>query len=121
MAPGSYPISIATTVKLSAAGAGQVGLTPPSGVMWQPSLGSVSIANPVLIPEAFFYLGNASGPIQLIDSTYAGASASSGKVSAFPLFPGQYIWAVWTGADASVLATFQLFGTAVRNYRRSAR
>jgi len=114
----SYPISPQAGVKLSAAGAGQVGLTPPSGVMWQLSLASVSIPNPVNIPEAFIYLGSSSGPVQLVDSTYAGASASSGKVAGIPFYPGQYVWAVWTGADANVTAILQLFGTAVRNYRR---
>jgi hypothetical protein len=113
------PISPSTSVKLSAAGAGQCGLTPPSGVMWQLTLASVSIQNPVLIPEVFLSTGNSNGPIQLIDSSYAGASASSGKVAGLPLYPGQYLWAAWTGGDALAVATLQLYGTAVRNYRRA--
>jgi hypothetical protein len=112
------PISPFATVKLSAAGAGQCGLTPPSGVMWQLSLASVSIPNPVLIPEVFLSTGNSNGPLQLIDSSYAGASASSGKVAGVVLYPGQWIWAAWTGGDANAVATLQLYGMAVRNYRR---
>lgn len=86
--------------------------------MWQLSLATVSIANPVNIPEAFLYTGNSNGPVQLIDSTYAGASASSGKVAGVPLYPGTYVWAVWSGADALVTATLQVFGNAVTSYRR---
>jgi hypothetical protein len=112
------PVAPSVSVKLSAAGAGQCGLTPPSGVMWQLTLASVSIANPVLIPQVFLSTGNSGGPIALIDSSYAGASASSGKVAGLPLYPGQWIWAAWAGADALAVATLQLYGTAIRNYRR---
>jgi hypothetical protein len=87
--------------------------------MWQLSLASVSIPNPVNIPQALIYTGNANGPVQLIDSTYAGASASSGKVAGVPFYPGLYVWAVWSGGDAGAIATLQLFGNAVRNYRRA--
>lgn len=114
----SFLISPSVTVKLSAAGAGQAGLTPPSGVMWQLSLATLSIPGPVLIPQGFIYSGNSNGPIQLIDSTYSGASASSAKVAGSPIFPGTWIWAVWSGGDALATATLQLFGKAVRNYRR---
>jgi hypothetical protein len=113
------PVSPSASVKLSAAGAGQVGLTPPSGVMWQLSLASVSIPSPVKIPQVFLSLGNSNGPVQLLDSSYAGASASSGKVAGTPIYPGTYIWAAWTGADANATAMLQLFGMAVRNYRRA--
>jgi hypothetical protein len=112
-------ISPSASVVLSASGAGQVGLTPPSGVMWQLTLASLSILNPNLIPQGSIYSGNSSGPVQLIDSTYAGASASSGKVAGPPVYPGTYIWAVWAGADPNVTATLQLWGMAIRNYRRS--
>lgn len=112
------PIAPFATVKLNAAGAGQVGLTPPSGVMWQLSLATVSIPNPTLIPQIILSTGNSNGPLTLIDSSYAGASASSGKVSGLPLYPGQWIWAAWTGADALAVATLQIYGTAIRNYRR---
>jgi hypothetical protein len=114
----STPISPSTSVQLDATGAGQCGLTPPSGVMWQPSLASVSIQDPDLIPQVFLSIGNSNGPVQLIDSSYAGASASSGKVAAYPLYPGQYLWAAWTGGDPLATATLQLYGGAVRNYRR---
>lgn len=105
------------SVKLSALGAGQVGLTPPSGVMWKMQLATVSIPSPVLIPQIILSAGNSNGPLTLIDSSYAGASASSGKVSGLPLYPGQWIWAAWTGADALAVATLTVYATAVRNYR----
>lgn len=112
-------ISPAVSARLSGAGAGQAGLTPPSGVMWKLSLASVSIPNPVLIPQALLYTGNSNGPVQLIDSTYLGSSASSQKVAGIPFYPGLYLWAVWAGGDALAVATLQVWGTAVRNYRRA--
>jgi hypothetical protein len=108
----SYPISPTNSVQLNGSGAGQVGLTPPSGVTWQLSLATVSIPNPVNIPQAFLYLGSSSGPLQLIDSTYAGAAASTSKIAATPISHGMYVWAVWSGADPNTTATLQLFGTA---------
>jgi len=86
--------------------------------MWKLSLASVSILNPTLIPQAFLYTGNSNGPIQLIDSTYVGSSASSSKVAGLPFYPGTYLWAVFTGGDALAVATLQCWGQAIRNYRR---
>lgn len=113
--------SPSASVQLDVNGNGQVGLTPPSGVMWKLSLASVSIPKPVNIPQASIYQGNANGPVQLIDATYSGAADSSAKVAGAPVFPGTYIWAVWSGGDAGAIATLQLFGTAVTNYRRAGR
>lgn len=112
-----FPVSPQTTVTLNGSGNGQVSLTPPSGTKWDLQLATLSIPNPVLIPQAFLYLGNSSGPLTLIDSTYAGASASSGKVAGAPVYAGTCIWAVWKGADANALASLQLYGTQTTGYR----
>jgi hypothetical protein len=123
----SQPISPAVSVKLSAAGAGQISLGPPSGTLWQLNLAALSILPPptetalVLASQGFLYLGSSSGPLTLIDSTFLGNNASSGKVAGAPLFHGTYIWAQWKGADALAVATLQLYGTQVTGYRQAAR
>jgi hypothetical protein len=114
-------ISPAATVQLSATGAGQISLTPPSGTMWQLALAAVSTTSMVKFSRVFLYLGNSNGPITLIDSSYSGNSASSGKVGGTPLFPGQCIWATWTGADANSYATLQIYGSQISSYRSAAR
>jgi hypothetical protein len=114
---GGVRISPSATVKLSGAGAGQVGLTPPSGTRWDLTLASVSTTSVTNQAKAFLYLGNSNGPLQLIDSTFLGNAASSGKVSGAPFYHGQYVWAVWSGADASAQATLQLFGQQTTRYR----
>ncbi len=118
---GQVAISPAVSVKLNASGAGQVALTPPSGTRWDLSLAAVSTTSVASASQATLYLGNANGPYQLIDSTYLGNSASSGKVAGAPFFPGTYLWAVWTGADANSIGTLQVYGTQVSGYRAAAR
>ncbi len=108
------------SVKLDGSGNGQCSLTPPSGTMWQLSLASVSTTSTGNAPKAFLYLGNSNGPLTLVDSTFLGNSASSGKVAGAPFFHGSYLWAVWTGGDAGALATLQVYGVQVTGYRRGA-
>lgn len=115
------PVSPQTTVTLSAAGAGQCSLTPPSGTRWDLQLAAVSTVSPsgttVQLPQCFLYLGNSNGPLTLIDSTNNGNSASSGKVLGAPFYAGTCIWAVWAGADANATATLQVYGTQTSGYR----
>ena len=107
------PVSPQTTVKLSAAGAGNAPSAPhpgPAGICgW---LRSPRPGRP--IPQCFLYLGNSSGPLTLVDSTNAGNSASSGKVAGAPLYAGTYLWAVWTGADAAAWRPCNCTGAGVR-------
>jgi len=117
----SQPISPAASVKLSAAGAGKVQLGPPSGTLWQLNLAALSTTSVVLASQGFLYLGSSNGPLTLIDSTFLGNNASSGKVAGAPLYHGTYIWAEWAGADASSIATLQLYGVQVTGYRQAAR
>jgi hypothetical protein len=112
-------VSPQTTVTLNGSGDGQCSLTPPSGTLWQLALAALNIPNAILIPRAFLYLGSSSGPLTLIDSTYLGNSASSGKVAGAPFYHGTYLWAVWTGGDPGALATLQAYGVQVTGYRKT--
>lgn len=114
----TYTISPQTSVTLNGSGAGRCALTPPSGTRWDLSLASVATTSTVNFAQAALYLGNANGPIQLIDQTYDGNNASSGKVAGAPFYHGTYLWAVWSGGDAGATATLQVFGQQVAGYRR---
>jgi hypothetical protein len=116
-----YPVSPQVTVRLDAIGNGQCGLTPPSGTRWDLQLAAVSTTGTVKVPQAFLYLGSSNGPLTLVDSTYVGNSASSGKIRGAPVYPGTWIWAVWKGADALAVATLQLYGTQATGYRGALR
>lgn len=120
-----FPVSPQATVRLDASGNGQVSLTPPSGTKWDLQLAAVSVVSPsgvtVLIPQLSLYLGSSAGPLTLIDSTYLGSSASSGKVKGTPVYSGTCIWAVWKGADPNALASLQLYGTQSTGYRGASR
>jgi hypothetical protein len=103
-------VSPNASVKLDGSGGGQVSLTPPSGTVWRLRLAAVSTTSTAKQPQAFLYRGSSSGPVEQIDSTYLGNSASSGKVAGAPFFPGQVLWAVWKGGDAGAVATLQAYG-----------
>lgn len=117
----SYPVSPQATVVLNASGNGQCSITPPAGTRWDLALAAVSTTSTVNASRALLYLGNSGGPLTLVDSTYLGNNASSGKVAGAPFFPGTYLWAVWTGADAGSVATLQAYGTQFTRYRAAAR
>lgn len=110
-------ISPQATVTLSGSGDGQCSLTPPSGTMWQLALAAVSTTSVNNASKAFLYLGNSNGPLTLIDSTFLGNNASSGKVAGAPFYHGTYLWAVWTGGDPGAQATLQAYGIQVTGYR----
>jgi len=110
-------ISPQATVTLDESGNGQCALTPPSGTSWQLSLAAVSTTSVTNASRAFLYLGSSSGPLTLIDSTYLGNNASSGKVAGAPFYHGTYLWAVWQGADPGAVATLQAYGMQISGYR----
>jgi len=103
-------VSPAASVTLDGSGNGQVSLSPPSGTIWRLRLASVSTTGTVSQPQAFLYRGSASGPLEQIDSTFLGNSASSAKVAGAPFFAGQVLWAKWTGGDPGATATLQAWG-----------
>jgi hypothetical protein len=107
-------VSPYTSVTLDGSGNGQVAIGPPAGTKWALQLATlaVSTASGTITkqPQGFLYRGSASGPIELIDSTYTGAQASSTKVGGAPYFPGQLLWAVWKDGDSGAVATVRAYG-----------
>jgi hypothetical protein len=103
-------VSPYNSVVLDSNGNGQCSLGPPSGTKWALRLGSGEVSTANVQPRLDFYRGSASGPIELIDSTFTGAQASSGKVGGAVYYAGQLLWAVWTGGDPGATATLRAFG-----------
>jgi hypothetical protein len=103
-------ISPNASVTLDGNGNGQVSLTPPAGTIWRLRLANVSTTSTVNSPQAFLYRGSSSGPVEQIDSTFLGNSASSGMVAGAPFFQGQVLWAKWTGGDPGAQAVLQAYG-----------
>lgn len=103
-------VSPSNRVTLDGSGNGQCAIGPPSGTKWALTLATLSVSTATKQPQGFLYRGSASGPIELVDSTYTGAQASSAKVGGAPYFQGQVLWAVWKGGDAGAIATLQVYG-----------
>jgi hypothetical protein len=103
-------VSPLATVVLDGSGNGQCAVGPPSGTRWALRLATVATSTATKQPQAKFYRGSASGPLELLDFTYTGSSASSGKVGGAIYYPGQQLWAVWSGGDAGATATLQAYG-----------
>jgi hypothetical protein len=98
------------TVVLDGSGNGQCRIEPTAGARWRLRLANVSTNGVTNNPTCTIYRGSSSGPLQQIDFTNTGNSASSQKVAAAPFFAGQALWAVWAGGDPGATATLQAYG-----------
>lgn len=103
-------VSPFATVVLDGSGNGQCAIGPPAGTKWALRLATLAVSTSTNQPQGFLYRGSASGPLELIDSTYTGAQAASAKVGGALYYPGQRLWAVWKGGDPGATATVQVFG-----------
>lgn len=110
-------LDTAQSVKLSGAGNGQVQLGPGSGQMWQVTAVSVSTASQAApYPQCNIYAGPQPQPPWFVDGTYTGNLDSTGRAIP-PVYPGSYIWAVWSGGNPNDTATVRITGTIVTGYR----
>lgn len=96
-------------VTLDANGNGQVALGPAlPGVTWtvtNEATSTTSITN-----ESNFYLYlNQVGPHNLLAGSFSG-NLDSASVPV-TVFPGQTLIGLWTGGDASAVATLTIYGT----------
>lgn len=95
---------------LNGSGNGQCGFGPPSATRWALRLSSVSVSTSNVQPSVAWYRGSPTGPIELIDQSFTGAQASTGKVGGPFFYPGQWLWAVWSGGDPGALAELRAYG-----------
>lgn len=102
------------TVTLNGSGNGTARTGPLSArSIWHPENVHVSAnINPVNESQCRIYVGDL--PIQgnYRDGTVSGSSGdSSDRVNASVVKCGQYVYAVWSGGDANVIATLNVTGT----------
>jgi hypothetical protein len=119
--PQSQPLNTSASVTLNASGAGTVQLGPQAAETWQLSSAGVTVPSASLSqpPECSVYAGSSPTAGYFVDGTYTGMSNNTGKVSGITIFPGQAVWAVFSGGTPGNTATLSVFGTRTRGYRAS--
>jgi hypothetical protein len=116
--PVSQPLNTSGSVTLNAAGAGTVQLGPQAAETWQLASAGVFVSGTFPpFPVALIYAGSAVSAGNFVDGTYTGNNNNTGKVAGAVIFPGQAVFAVWTGGTAGAIATLSIYGTRTRGYR----
>lgn len=108
-------LSVAVPVVLDGTGGGTAQAGPASpGETWLPQVVSVGAAESAVLAEAQckIYAGESASQPNFVDGTLSGSTGdSTSNVAGQVLYPGQYLWAVWTGGDAGVTAVMNVTGT----------
>ncbi len=94
-------------------GTAEVGPTLP-GEIWYPTTTSITCGGAIPTtgtPTLFIYAGNGISPATFIDSTFNVTSSASGTINGKRLYPGQLVFAVWSGGPPDELATLAVNGT----------
>ncbi len=94
-------------------GTAEVGPSLP-GEVWSPGSTSITCGGQIPTtgtPTLFIYAGNGISNSTFIDSTYNVTGASSSMISGKQLYPGQLVFAVWSGGPPDELATLAVNGT----------
>ena len=108
-------LNVSASVTLNGSGNGTVQLGPKSaGEVWFPSVVSVGTNETVITDEAncSVYVGPYAGQGYFVDLTIFGSTgASSSNIKGQVVYPGNFIWAVWTGGDNGAQATLNVSGT----------
>jgi hypothetical protein len=100
------------SVVLDSSGNGTAELGPSSpGEVWAPGNASVSVTTSVSEATARIYAGNGLSPGSFVDGTTWGSTGDSTTNFATSLYPGQQIFAQWTGGDPGATATVVVTGT----------
>lgn len=110
----SVTLNESVTITLNASGNGTAKVGPKSArEEWHPDNVHVSAnANPVNEAQCRIYTGDLPIQSNFRDGTVSGSSGdSSDRVNATKIKCGQYVYAVWTGGDANVIATLNVTGT----------
>jgi hypothetical protein len=112
-----YDLSAQTTLDGSGNGTAQLGPNGPFAI--DLSLISIFTVNQsaTVVPSCSIYAGSSVSSQYLVDSTYNGQSNSTSKASGQRLYPGQNVFAVWTGGIPGDKATVRVTGQRVTGYR----
>jgi hypothetical protein len=103
------------SVTLDSNGNGTVSLGPSvPGEVWLPDSCSISATGSIPVtgtPVLFLYAGEGVSAGSFVDSTYNVTGASSSMISGKTLYPGQQVFAVWSGGPPGQVATLVVKGT----------
>lgn len=102
------------TLNASGNGTAQIGPNNTNEV-WLPTSVSISCTGSLVgitgISTCFIYAGAYAGPGTFVDSTYNVLGAASSLIQGQSIYPGQYVYAVWTNAPDGARATMVVSGT----------
>jgi hypothetical protein len=115
----TQPLNTSGSVTLNASGAGTVQLGPQAAETWQLASAGITVPSASLSspPACSIYAGSSPTPGYFVDGTYTGMLNNTGKVNGIMIFPGQAVYAVFSGGTAGNIATLSVFGTRTRGYR----
>ena len=115
----AQPLNTSGSVTLNASGAGTVQLGPQAAETWQLASAGVTVPSASLSspPTIIIYAGSSPTPGYFVDGSYNGQLNNTGKVSGITIFPGQAVFAVFSGGTPGNIATLSVFGTRTRGYR----
>lgn len=112
--PRTLSLTRQASITLNGSGAGTAQLGPAMpGESWQPAQASVvcSAAVSTGTCQAQIYMGPAASQAYYVDGTFSGDTGdTTDAVSGRTLYPGQYIFAVWTGGQPGATATLTVSG-----------
>ena len=94
-------------------GTAEVGPTLP-GEVWSPGSTSITCGGAIPTtgtPTLFIYAGNGISTGTFIDSTFNVTGAGSSLIAGKQLYPGQLVFAVWSGGPPDETATLAVNGT----------
>lgn len=106
----AYP----AVVTLNGSGNGTAQAGPRlAGEAWYPTSVSISMtgSQPTTVATCYIYAGGGVSPATFVDATYAVLAAASSLISGQTLYPGQSVYAVWTGGNPDAVGTLVVNGT----------
>lgn len=108
----TFTRSAVITLDGTGGGIAELGPTLP-GEVWQPSSAAISMTGnaPAGVATCLLYAGNGVSASTLVDSTYQVTGAASSMLSGQVLYPGQQVFAVWSGGNPGAIATLTVTGT----------
>jgi hypothetical protein len=109
----NVPLDVTSTIKLSGSGGGTAKVGPLSArEIWKPANVHVRVSSATNEAQCLVYVGGDAIQANFRDGTFTGSSGdSSDRVNADTVKVGSYVWAVWTGGDASAVAILTVTGT----------
>ena len=105
-------LSKSASVTLNGSGGGTANLGPSApGEVWFPSSVSVSATSNTNEAIAKVYIGGQVSAGTFQDGTTWGSTGDSTSNVSGPVYPGQQVFAVWSGGDSGATATVVVTGS----------